>query len=135
LRAPGGLMAAPASTRGRLWCAAAFAIMAFVTILPVIAINTTTMRYLGDAMNGILLSGVAGLWLLHERLRARWAWRGPLLTVAALLAVATVMAGVLLGFSGYLGHFRHSNPDLFQDLVLRFSFCPDGRHPKEFGYR
>jgi len=134
LREPGGLAGADAPARGRLWCAAAFAIIAFITILPVIAINTTTMRYLGDVTNGILLSGAAGLWYLYQRLRARPAWRRLLVTIAALLAVATVLAGVLLGFSGYLGHFRHSNPDLFQDLVLRFSFCADGRHPKDFGY-
>ena len=39
------------------------------------------------------------------------------------LALATIVAGVLLGFTGYFKHFEEHNPTLMRALVAKLSFC------------
>jgi hypothetical protein len=69
------------------------------------------------------LLGTLGWWLLHARFQERPAPRRAIATGAVLLALATVLIGVALGFSGQYQHFRQHNPALMDRLEKRLSRC------------
>jgi 4-amino-4-deoxy-L-arabinose transferase-like glycosyltransferase len=81
-----------------------------------------TMRYLADVTNGLVLLGALGgfsLWSLREGLLRRGA-----AALVALLGVATLVTGLLLGFQGYTRHFARMNPPVQDRLERSLSFCP-----------
>lgn len=89
---------------------------------PLLILNVTTMRYQHDFASGVLLLAIFGSWRLlgapaTARGRRAMAW------LYGVLAVATILAGFLLGFSGYFKHFEQHNPPLTRALVSKLSFC------------
>jgi len=80
------------------------------------------MRYQHDFASGVLLLAIFGGWrLLAAPSTARG--RGAMAWAYAALAVATIVAGVLLGFGGYFRHFEQHNPALMRALVDKLSVC------------
>jgi hypothetical protein len=122
-RAPGGLLASDHGTRGIIWAAACFATLATLTALPWIAAFSTTMRYIADVSTGLALSGMLGAWWLHAQTRDNRARRIIVVTLIVALAGTTVVLGALLGFGGYIEHFRHFNPELMDRLEATLSVC------------
>ena len=108
-------------TRGR-WLLCALAIY-IVGAGPFLILNVTTMRYEHDFASGVMLLAIFGGWWL---LRAPASTRGRRAAswLYGLLAVATIVAGVLLGFGGYFKHFERHNPPLMHKLVDKLSVCP-----------
>jgi hypothetical protein len=85
-------------------------------------VGAATMRYHGDFAAPILLLAVVGAWrwlALFRRSPARFAAAG--LFVA--LALVTIAAGALLGFTGYFNHFSRHNPALLQKLQKYSHVC------------
>ena len=110
--------------RGLMWGALCFATLAVVTALPWLAAFGCTMRYLADISSGLALSGMLGAWWLTDRARERH--RALLILVVAalvVLALWTVVMGGLLGFTGYIEHFRRYNPQLLDRLDSALSVC------------
>jgi hypothetical protein len=89
---------------------------------PFLILNVTTMRYEHDFASGILLLAIFGGWRL---LAAQACARGRRAVACGyvLLATATIVAGVLLGFGGYFRHFEQHNPTLMRNLVKALSVC------------
>jgi hypothetical protein len=123
LRAPHGIARLDGVTRGHLLSATGFALAGSLTILPLLAIQATTMRYLADVTGGILLTASFGAWSLYLRARGRPWLRRALVGLLGAMCGATMLAGLLLGFTGYGNHFRTFNPALMERLDQRFSRC------------
>jgi hypothetical protein len=105
-----------------LWCLVSFSALALLTGLTAMGVYATTMRYLSDVTPGLVLLALLGAFALRA---SRFGLRLPRLTSSAivLLASATVVAGCLLGYQGYAGHFHKYNPELDAALVKALSFC------------
>lgn len=108
--------------RTTVWCVASF--LALATLMPLVFITalTTTMRYLADISTGATLLAVWGGWSLLCAVHGRWPRRG-VIVLLIVLAAATVVIGLLLGFQGYDEMFKQHNPDLYERLRRRLSFC------------
>jgi hypothetical protein len=96
-----------------------------VAMVPVLPLWMASMRYMEDAIGGIILIGIVGaFWLLRvTRLRSRWlrfATRG----FVTLVAVQTCVVGALAGFSSYTDSFKWGNPVLYGRLEGALSLCP-----------
>ena len=110
-----------ARARTFLWCAACFVVLATVTGIAVLGLYMSTMRYLGDVTNGLVLLGALGLFALYS-----WSsgWlRTSVGVVGALMSLTTIAFGLLLGYQGYTGHFKTYNPQLDSELVAALSVC------------
>jgi hypothetical protein len=105
------------------WLGAATAIAAIGSFLVPLTLFWATMRFLGDATPALTLAGTVAWWLWHSRVRDRPSSRRLVTAAAVALALATVGAGVALGFEGQYGHFRHHNPALLDRLEKALSFC------------
>lgn len=83
------------------------------------------MRYLSDVSFGLVLLAILGGFALKTH---RWGKTVPRLTstVFSLLAVASVVMGLLIGYQGYNGHFHGQNPELDAKLVKALSVCGNG---------
>jgi hypothetical protein len=117
------LPARSAATGTSLWCAVALAVLAVVTGLPFVPTFAATMRYLGDVAAGLMLFATWGAWSFYQLIRRRtWLRRfyGAILTM---MAAATIVLGLLFGFTGYNGHFKLYNPGLHDKLVAKLSRC------------
>ncbi|HEY7375238.1 MAG TPA: hypothetical protein VIF57_23955 [Polyangia bacterium] len=116
---------APADPRApiTLWFLGSLAVAGTVAALPIIAIYSTTMRYLVDFSSGLLLLATWGAWSLYTSVRDRL-WPRRVVTVAIVgVAIVTIMIGVLLGMSGYNDMFKNQNPPLFERMARAFSMC------------
>jgi hypothetical protein len=110
-------------TRPNVWFVVGFAVIATVTALPIIAVPSTTMRYLVEFSAGLLMLALWGAWSLYMSVRDR-PWPRRAVTVAIVgITVATIVIGLLLGVTGYNGMFERNNPALFQRLARAFSMC------------
>jgi hypothetical protein len=108
--------------RTRLFCLLSFATIASVTGAIGLGVYGSTMRYLSDITFGlVLLSLLAGFGLRMHPLAAHAPRTISLLV--GLLATATIVIGLLIGYQGYNGHFRHFNPKLHAKLDKALSFC------------
>jgi hypothetical protein len=125
-RRPGGMPATDDVSRGQIWCTAGAAIIGSVTCLPVIAVFSTTIRYMADVSTGIVLCAIFGGWWLYLRVRERPALRRSVTAAMLALAGVTVGIGLLLGFTGYNDHFVRFNPTLFDRFHDKLSVCPAG---------
>ncbi|HMF44240.1 MAG TPA: hypothetical protein VKQ32_26390 [Polyangia bacterium] len=107
-------------TPGRwLWVALAGCLAG---VSPLLLLNVTTMRYQNDYSTTLLLVAIFGGWRLlaapaSARGRRATAW------LFGTLAVATIVAGVLLGFTGYFKHFDRHNPLLMHALQAHLGLC------------
>jgi hypothetical protein len=110
--------------RSLIWGALCFATLAALTALPWLAAFGCTMRYLADVSSGLALSGMLGAWWLTDRAQERHrALRIVAVAAIATLALWTVVMGGLLGFTGYIDHFRRHNPELLDRLDSALSVC------------
>jgi hypothetical protein len=111
-----------ALARARLWCVGSFAVAGSVSGVMVMGLYIATMRYLADVTYGLVLLAVFAAFTLESA--ARWRWqRWAAIALFALLASATVGAGLLLGYQGYNEHFQRFNPRLAQKLSQTLSLC------------
>jgi len=108
---------------GLTWAALATTIAAVATFLVPLSLFWATMRFLGDAAPSLTLLGTLGWWLVHGRFQERPAPRRGVAAAAVVLALATVVMGVALGFSGQYQHFRQHNPALMDRLEKHLSKC------------
>ena len=107
----------------RLWCACSFVVLATVTALPSIGVFGATMRYLSDVAAGLVLFATWGAWSLHQHLRRRKWVRRAFDAVTAVVAMATIILGLLVGYQGYIGHFQTHNPKLHERITQKLSLC------------
>ena len=108
-----------ATPRNWLWLALAIYVLGSV---PLLILNFTTMRYEHDFATGLLLIAIFASWRvlaapLSPATRRAIAW------LYGLLAVSTIVAGLLLGFTGYFKHFERHNPALLRTLQKDLSVC------------
>ena len=109
---------------GTRWCwfLAILTIALVATAAVPFLVGAATMRYHGDFTAPILLLAIVGGWrwlALFRRSPARFAATGLFVT----LALLTVVAGALLGFTGYFNHFSRHNPALLQSLQKYSHVC------------
>jgi hypothetical protein len=109
--------------RGHAWAFTSFAVLGTVTLLPVVASFSATMRYLADISTGIVLLAVWAAWSVHGWVRARPWPRRAVVTLLVALAALTVVFGLLLGLQGYDDMFKNHNPALYRHWVRTFSTC------------
>ncbi|HMI84737.1 MAG TPA: hypothetical protein VK550_11640 [Polyangiaceae bacterium] len=107
----------------RLWCACCFVILGTVAALPSIGVFAATMRYLGDVTAGLVLFATWGAWSLHRHLRHHKWTRRAFGALLAVLAGATIILGLLIGYQGYNGHFQLYNPKLHDRVTHSLSLC------------
>ncbi|HVY39475.1 MAG TPA: hypothetical protein VHM31_16145 [Polyangia bacterium] len=109
---------------GAVWAVVVAGVGATVALLPAMTVASATNRYLGDAVGGIVLSGVCGAFYLHAstRNRGRWRRRAAMGALGA-LGAASAFAGLALGFLGQYAHFPNNNPPLGEKLVQKLSVC------------
>jgi hypothetical protein len=105
------------------WAAAATVAAAAGGFVVPLSLFWATMRFLGDATPALTLAGTLGWWLCHARARERPWLRRTIIACAVTAALATVAAGVALGFEGQYQHFRQHNPALLDRLEKALSFC------------
>ena len=108
--------------RAEVWFVASLAALTFLMPLVFVAAFSTTIRYMADFSTGAILLSVWGSWSLLREVRDRWP-RRALLAFLVVLALATVILGLLLGVEGYDGMFKWHNHDLYESLRRRLSFC------------
>jgi hypothetical protein len=113
-----------AATARRNWLG--IALLVYVAgAAPFMILNVTTMRYEHDFASGVLLLAIFGGWRLLAA-PSTPIGRRSIAWLYGTLAVATIVAGVLLGFGGYFKHFEHHNPALLHALQSARSVCPPG---------
>jgi len=118
--------AAPAPSWSRRWIGMALWTWVLVGTAPVLVMFSLSMRYEADFASGILLLAALAGWQLLVIPRSR-AVRAALSTLFASLGVATVAAGVLLGFGGYSDLFARYNPALWLRLKSALDLCLGSR--------
>jgi len=89
---------------------------------PLWILNFTTTRYQQDFASAFLLLAIFGGWKLLAAPASAWG-RRAISWLFGGLAVATIVAGLLLGFTGYFKHFEQHNPALTRALIAKLSFC------------
>jgi hypothetical protein len=105
-------------TKGR-WLPVALGVW-LVGAAPLLFMDMVSMRYEHDFASALLLLAILGGWRM---LAARVMGRRAAVWLYVLLAVATIAAGVLLGFRGYFRQFERHNPALFHTLERHLSLC------------
>jgi hypothetical protein len=113
----------PASGWPERWIWGALLIYVVGSAAPLLVLSATTMRYQADFASGILLIATLSGWRLLVTPTSR-AGRASVATLYVGLALATVVAGGLFGFTGYFEHFRRNNPALMRRLEKSLSVCP-----------
>jgi hypothetical protein len=123
-RRAGGVAAArPAAEvwEGR-WISGALVLYTVGSAAPLLVMSGTTMRYEADFASGLLLLAALFGWRLLAAPASR-AGRASAGTLYVVLAVGTIVAGGLLGFTGYFEHFKRHNPMLIHELEQALSVC------------
>lgn len=109
-----------------VWLAlSSFGVM--LSFVPVLSLWEASMRYIEDALGGIVLLATLGVfWLLrrsHSRRRSASGLTLRMLIVA--IGAQTCIVGALAGFKSYDDSFQNNNPELFRRLEREFSFGSD----------
>jgi hypothetical protein len=110
---------------GYVWCVACFVVLGTAAGFADLGLFLATMRYLGDFTNGLVLLGVMGAFTLYSAMPRR-ALRGIVQGLVVAGCTATVGFGLMLGFQGYIDHFKRYNAGLHARMVAALSICPDG---------
>jgi hypothetical protein len=106
-----------------LWLVAACLAIALLAAVPALGMQFSTMRFQADFTSAALLLGAIGFWTLLTNARSAGR-RRAIASAGALLALYTVLAGILIGFQGgYYSSFQNLNPALVQRLDATFSVC------------
>jgi len=116
--APSGL------TSHELWALLCSGAM-ILSMIPVISLWEASMRYVGDAVGGIVLAACIGVfWLLRQTYALR---RRPLGLLARTLVIAlgvqTCVIGALCAVTTYDDPLKTLNPTLFHKFDDTLSFC------------
>ncbi len=98
------------------WCCAAFAVLGSATGIVLVPMTLSSMRYLADFSPGLVLLATFCAWCIVEVAAERGAAKRLVRATAAVLGVATIVVGLLLGVQGYNDHFKVHNPALFEAL-------------------
>ena len=111
-----------------LWCFFSFGAVALLTGLTAMGVYGATMRYLSDVTPGLVLFGLLGAFALRS---SRFGQLAPRSTnvLFGVLASATIVLGLLIGYQGYAGHFYKYNPKLDAQLADALSVCGSGTRP------
>jgi hypothetical protein len=109
--------------RIRTWCALSLLALGTLCVLPIIAHNGTTMRYLADMSTGLVLLAIWCAFTLYGAVQSRPWLRRTTIAGFVTLAAVTVVIGALLGFQGYDDMFGRHNPELAARLTRALSFC------------
>ncbi len=123
-----GARGAPASAnpprdRLYLWLVAACLTIVLLAGVPALGMQFSTMRFLADFTSAALLLGAIGFWTLLSGAKSAGR-RRVIASAGALLALYTLVAGILIGFQGgYYLSFQSLNPALHEWLDQRFSVC------------
>jgi len=107
----------------RRWIWGALVLYVVGSAAPLLLLSATTMRYEADFASGVLLIATLVGWRFVSAPVSR-AGRATIAGLYLVLALGTVVAGSLLGFTGYFEHFKRNNPALMNRLEKRFSVCP-----------
>ncbi len=106
----------------RRWVVGAIAIASTVAALPALLIFSNSMRYEWDFVSALFLAATLASWWLLRAPRSR-AGRVAVTALVAVLAAASIAAGILLGFVGYFDNFTRHNPALMSHLKQMFDLC------------
>ncbi len=119
----------PAASASNLSPHEAWALLCSIAIMlsmaPVLKLWEASMRYVGDALGGIVLaSTVSVFWLFRRSYVTRFRPLGLLARGLVLaLGVQTCVLGALSAFTSSDDPFRTKNPVLYQKLHQSLSFC------------
>jgi hypothetical protein len=105
------------------WLLVATTLAAAGSFLVPLNLFWATMRFLGDAAPALTLAATCAWWLWYGRLRERPSRRRLVVAAAVVLGLATIAAGLALGFEGQYRHFHQHNPALLDHLEKALSFC------------
>jgi hypothetical protein len=108
--------------RTYVFCALSFAVLGSISGILVLFVYAATMRYLGDFIYGLALLSVLGAFTWIGSRRSVLGQRLACF-VTAVLCVASIALGLLLGYLGYNDHFPRFNPELHEALVKHLSVC------------
>jgi hypothetical protein len=113
-----------------LWLVLCSLSVAF-SMLPALFMYLAAMRYLEDAIGGLVLASIlAAYWLMRQgKLLSRPLAHALAVALYVLLGAHSVFVGLCLGFSGHTDNFPHENPRLYQTLVDELSVCPKPAPP------
>jgi hypothetical protein len=110
------------ASNAHLWCVACFVVIGTVPMLPVSGLFIAIIRYMVDALAGVMLACTWGAWSLYTR-NAQVAWkRRAVVAGLTLLAAPTIVVGLLVGFGGYEGPMAQ-NKELNDRIVKALSRC------------
>ena len=114
----------PTLTAHELW-ASLCAIACVLTVLPVLTLWEASMRYVGDAIGGLVVVSTLAAFGLLERARASrnriFAAAAPALVVV--LGLQTCVIGALAAFTSYDDPLKTANPVLYKRLERTLSVC------------
>jgi hypothetical protein len=101
-----------------------------LAMLPVLSLWEASMRYVEDALGGILLIATCGaFWAVRRSRSARLRLWAPLARGVIIVAgVQSVLVGAFAAFKSYEDPFARYNPTLYRKLEKSLSICPTG-HP------
>jgi hypothetical protein len=102
------------------WLIFTLAGAAVLGLLVVFLVFYATMRYFMDVTPILLILSMLGLWLGYGLLEMRPVWRVAYVLIAAVLIIATMVMGVLTGFSSDVPRIRAANPALLVHIRLFF---------------
>ncbi len=89
-------------------------------LAPLASFVAASMRHQVDFVPAMLLIAASGNWWLLSFLKTNRWLHGMLAVLAAGLAIASALMGVLLAITGFQGNFETLNPDLFHLLTKIF---------------
>lgn len=112
----------PAAVWADRWIWGSLVLYVVGSAAPLLPLSGTTVRYEADFASGVLLIATLVGWRFIAAPASR-AGRTTAATLYLLLAVSTVLAGGLFGFSGYFEHFKRNNPTLLHRLEKVLSLC------------
>jgi hypothetical protein len=119
--------------RTYLFCLATAGALSTATGIVGVGLYGATMRYLYDVSSGLVLAATLGAFALRNHTFGRGLPRSTSIGIG-LLAIGTVVMGMLIGYQGYGGQFSRNNPTLDQKLVETLSVC-DGEKPRLPNYK
>lgn len=96
-----------------LLCLLTAALLGFAPVLFAIG---STMRYLADLTPCLMIVAAVGMWLRADAVRGMPRRRGVFLSIVGVMGVYSVVVGMLLGVTGYYGHFHSFNPQWFKSM-------------------
>ncbi len=111
----------PAETPLLRWFAVTLSGAALIEVLVVFLVFYATMRYLMDAAPTLLILSMVGLWLGYSQLQTKRVGLVLFTAIAILLASATIVMGILIGFSSDAARIRAANPALLSHLRIFFN--------------